>query len=186
MSKRFNLIKRQWLFAAVLVLGATGAQAQSSATGTGTGTATVIRPITIAASVDLAFGNVVPSGALGTIALAATAGTPTQTLTGGLSQPGTQLGTITAAKFDVAGEGSFTYTITLPASAATINETGGASMTIDTWTSSVATTAGAGSLSGTLGSAGAQSFYVGGTLHVAATQVAANYTGTFSVTVAYN
>jgi Domain of unknown function (DUF4402) len=182
----FSKYSRRLLIAAGLVVSATGALAQSSATATGTATATIIRPITMTAPVHLAFGNVVPGASPGTLVLAATSGTPTPTVTGGVTQPGTQIGTVTAAEFDVAGEGGFTYTITLPTGAATISDSSSDVMTVDTWTSSIATTAGAGHLSGTAGNAGAQVFYVAGTLHVAANQAPANYTGTFSVTVAYN
>lgn len=185
MNQQFNNLSRRLLIAAGLAAAATGAVAQSSATGTANATATIIRPITVSSSADLAFGNVVPGASAGSLVIAATSGTPTQTPAGGVTQPGTQRGTITAAKFDVAGEGALTYTITLPAGAATITD-GTNNMTVDTWTSSIATTAGAGLLSGTSGNAGTQTFYVGGKLNVGANQAAANYTGTFSVTVAYN
>ncbi|MDQ2736171.1 MAG: DUF4402 domain-containing protein, partial [Pseudomonadota bacterium] len=79
-----------------------------------------------------------------------------------------------------------TYTITIPTTPTTITDAGTDTMTVDTWTSSIATTAGAGLLSGTAGTAGAQTFYVGGTLNVASNQAAGSYAGTFSVTVAYN
>ncbi len=93
--------------------------------GHGNATAKVIRPITLAASGDLAFGNVVPSAAGGTLALTRGTRRPLPTADGGITQPGTQTGTVTAAQFDVGGEGSFTYTITLPASAATITSASG-------------------------------------------------------------
>lgn len=178
-----TLCRRLALVTGLTLVGTTGALAQSSATATGTATATIIRPITIAAAVDLAFGNVVASSTTGTLLVAASSGTPSQTAGGGATQPGTQKGTISAAKFDVGGEGAFTYTITLPSGAATLSS-GGNSMTVDTWTSSIVTTA--GQLDSTAGNLGAQSFYVGGTLNVGANQVPGNYTGTFSVTVAYN
>ena len=182
---RISRMSLRLLIAAGLVVGATASFAQSSATATGNATANVIRPITLTASRDLAFGNVAPGATVGTLVVAGTlAGA--QSVTGGVTQPGGQKGTVTSAQFDVAGEGSFTYTITLPATAATITDSGTDTMTVDTWTSDIATTAGAGLLSGSAGSAGAQTFYVGGTLHVGVAQAAGSYTGTFSVTVAYN
>ena len=185
MIDSFSKYSRRLLIAAGLALAAGGAFAQSSATTTANATATVIRPITVVSSADLAFGNVVPGASLGTLVVAATSGTPTATASGGVTQPGTQFGTITAAKFDVGGEGGFTYTITLPTGAATISDAGAVdSMTVDNFTSSIVVTAGA--LSNAIGSAGTQTFYVGGTLNVAANQPPSNYTGTFSVTVAYN
>jgi hypothetical protein len=185
--KEFKKISRRLLIAIGLVASATGAMAQSSATATGTATANVIRPITLAASRTLAFGNVVPGATVGTLVIAGdSAGA--QSRTGGVTQPGSQKGTVTSAQFDVAGEGSFTYTITIPTAAVTIGDGGLTpdTMTVDTWTSDIATTAGAGLLSGTAGTAGAQTFYVGGTLNVGVNQAPGSYTGTFSVTVAYN
>ena len=178
---QFSKVTRRIAIVLGLVAASSGAWAQSSATNTANATATVVRPITVSSSTDLAFGNVVPSGSIGTLTVAASA-TPAPVAAGGVTQPGTQAGTITAAVFDVAGEGSLTYSITLPGAAATINGPSAATMTVDTFTSSIAS----GTLSGSLGSAGTQSFYVGGKLHVGINQTAGNYTGTFSVTVAYN
>jgi hypothetical protein len=183
MTHDLKKFTRRLLIAVGLVASATGAMAQSSATATANATATVIRPITLASTVDLAFGNVVPSVAGGTLALtAASPAVPTAT---GISQPGTQTGTVTAAVFNVGGEGAFTYTITLPASASTLNGSVSGTMTVDTFTSS-AVSGTLGTLSGSAGAAGTQSFYVGGTLHVGSNQAPGAYTGTFSVTVAYN
>jgi hypothetical protein len=179
---QFSRIARRVVVVLGLVAASSGAWAQSSATGTANATATVVRPITISSSVDLAFGNVVPSGTAGTLTLTAASST-VATAAGGVTQPGTQAGTLTAAVFDVAGEGSLTYSITLPATAATITGPAAATMTVDTFTGSIGAT---GTLSGAINSAGTQSFYVGGKLHVGANQAAGNYTGTFSVTVAYN
>lgn len=182
---RISRLSLRLLIAAGLVAGASASFAQSSATATGTATANVVRPITLAAARALAFGNVVPGATAGTLLVDGdSAGA--QTTGGGVTQPGGQKGTVSSAQFNVTGEGSFTYTITLPVGAATIADAGTDTMTVDTWTSDIATTAGAGLLSGTAGTAGAQTFYVGGTLHVGVAQAAGSYTGTFSVTVAYN
>jgi hypothetical protein len=183
---KFSKYSWRLLIAAGLVVSTTGAFAQSSATATGTATANVIHPITLTASRPLAFGNVVPGAALGTLVIAGTSG-GAQSFTGGVTQPGGQKGTVSSAQFDVSGEGTYTYTITIPTAAVTISD-GNApdDMTVDTWTSSIATTAGAGVLNGALGAVGTQSFFVGGTLNVGAAQAAGSYTGSFSVTVAYN
>ena len=179
----FKKISRRVLIAFGLVASATGAMAQSTATGTAT--ANVIRPITITPTLDLAFGNVVPGAAIGTLAVDPAGA---QLAAGGVTQPGSQKGTVTSAQFTVAGEGSFTYTLTIPTVAVTISDGGvpGNTMTVGTFTSDVATTAGAGVLSGLAGTAGTQTVSVGGTLNVGANQAAGSYTGSFSVTVAYN
>jgi hypothetical protein len=183
----FKKMSRRALIAFGLVASATGAMAQSSATATGTATANVVRPITITASRALAFGNVVPGAAIGTLVIAGTAA-GAQSVTGGVTQPGSQKGTVTSAQFAVAGEGSFTYTLTIPTAPVTISDSATTpnTMSVDTFTSDVATTAGAGTLSGTAGTAGTQTVSVGGTLNVGANQAAGSYTGSFSVTVAYN
>ena len=86
-----------------------------------------------------------------------------------------------AAGFDVAGQASTTYAITLPADG-TITIGHGVpadDMAVNTFTSNPNAT-------GTLSGAGAQSITVGATLTVAAGQVPASYTGTFPVSVDYN
>jgi hypothetical protein len=178
----FKKMSCRMLIAFGLIAGATGAMAQSTATTTGNATATVIRPITISNSVDLAFGNVVPSGVAGTLALTAAAST-VATPAGGITQPATTPGTRTAAVFTVGGEGGFTYAITLPSTAQTITGPAAATMTVTAFVSSPTATS---TLTGSIGSAGSDTLYVGGTLNVGINQAAGNYTGTFSVTVAYN
>jgi len=184
----FKKISRRALIAFGLVASATGAMAQSSATVTnGTATANVIRPITLAAARDLAFGNVVPGATGGTLVIAGTAA-GLQTPGGGVTQPASQKGTVTSAQFNVTGEALFTYTLTIPTAPVTISDSATTpnTMTVSTFTSDVATTAGAGQLSGSIGAAGTQTVSVGGTLNVGANQAAGSYTGSFSVTVAYN
>jgi hypothetical protein len=84
----------------------------------------------------------------------------------------------TAAKFDVTGENAKTYAITLPTTPQPITDgTNTLNITGFTWSNGAGTT-------GTIGTG--NTFYVGGTLTVPETAVAAVYTGTFSVTVAYN
>jgi hypothetical protein len=183
----FKKISCRALIAFGLVASATGAMAQSSATANGTATANVIRPITIVASRDLAIGNVDPGAAIGTMVITGTAA-GAASVTGGVTQPGSQKGTVTSAQFTVGGEGGFFYTLTIPTAPVTISDSATTpnTMTVSTFTSDVATTAGAGQLSGSIGSAGTQTVSVGGTLNVGANQAAGSYTGSFSVTVAYN
>ena len=74
------------------------------------------------------------------------------------------------------GEGANTYSITLPSSATLTS--GGDTMTIDTFNHDAG---GTPTLSG-----GSDTFNVGATLNVGATQAGGTYSGTFSVTVNYN
>lgn len=142
-----------------------------AASATGNATATVIAPIAIANTADLAFGKFAASTG-GTVVMSP-AGTRTATGAVVLSTvtPGT------AASFNVTGDNNATYAITLP---------GTASITSGVNTMSVGTFTSTPSATGTLSAAGAQTVTVGGTLTVASAQVAGAYTGTFSVTVEYN
>jgi len=146
----------------------------AQATATANASATIVTPISITKNTDMNFGNVATNGTVGTVVLAPDG---SRTSTGGVTLPAT-VGTVTAASFAVAGSGSYTYAITLPTSVVISN--GVNVMTVDTFTSSPATT-------GTL-TAGAQTLTVGATLNLIASQVAGTYTSAtpFSVTVNYN
>ena len=132
-------------------------------------TATLLAPISISSSGDMDFGTMVTTG---------TAGTVTVTPAGARSSTDVDLlgGVPSAASFDVTGEGANTYSITLPSSATLTS--GGDTMTIDTFNHDAG---GTPTLSG-----GSDTFNVGATLNVGATQAAGTYSGTFSVTVNYN
>jgi hypothetical protein len=147
--------------------------AQNTDTKTANATARIITPISLSKTADLNFGDVVPSGALGTVVVSPAG---VRSATGGAS-----LGSgaaVTAAAFTVSGQGSATYAITLPASTI-VTKGGGVNMTVDTFTSNPS---GTGALSG----GGSQNLTVGATLNVAASQATGTYTGTFDVTVTYN
>ncbi len=130
---------------------------------------TLLAPISISSSGDMDFGTMVPTG---------TAGTVTVTPAGARSSVDVDLlgGSPAAASFDVTGEGNANYSITLPSSATLTS--GGNTMTVDTFNHD------AGASPTLVG--GSDTFNVGATLHVGATQVSGTYSGTFSVTVNYN
>lgn len=160
----------------ILVVLFSGFAASSFAQGTlGTGhsSATIITPLSILSSVDMAFGNIAVNDNLGTVLLPATSGTPTRVPSGGVSLPAVT-GIVTAAKFSAAGLASSAYSVTLPGTTAI------GSMNISDFTIN------APGISRTLNGSGDDDFYVGGTLHVADSQAAGIYTGTFEVTVNYN
>ncbi len=132
-------------------------------------TATLAAPISISSSGDMDFGTIVPTG---------TAGTVTVTPAGARSSVDVTLlgGSPAAAAFDVTGEGNANYSTTLPSS--TTLTSGGNTMTVDTFTDD----AGANPrLTG-----GSDTFNVGATLNVGATQAEGTYSGNFPVTVNYN
>jgi len=160
------------LIAILLVVGfSTNAFAQ--ATATASTTATIVTPIGISKTVNMNFGDVATNGAIGTVVL-----TPagTRTSTGGVTLPATA-GTVTAASFAVTGQGSYTYTISLPGSPITLAGTT-AGVTVGTFVSTPAAT---GALA-----AGAQTVLVGATLNLPVSVVAGSYTNAANLTVTVN
>ncbi len=155
-----------------MTLGSYAFAQSNSATGTASATARIVTPIAIVKTADLNFGDVVAGGSAGTVVVT-TAGV--RSATGGATLAnGTS---VAAAAFTVSGQGSSTYSITLPASASVIS--GANTMTVNTFTSSPNGT-------GVLTAGGTQPLTVGATLNVGASQATGTYTGTFPVTVAYN
>lgn len=168
-------MKKSILAIAALVIAFSASSfAQSSATATST--ATIVTPISITKTVDMNFGNIAVNSSSGTVVLSPEGA---RSSTGGVTLPGTS-GTVTAASFDVTGEGAYTYAITLPSSVTITRNSGAETMTVNAFTSTPSAT-------GTL-TAGAQTLTVGATLNVGASQVAGTYvSGTaFTVTVNYN
>ncbi len=158
------------LFGVLAFAGSVNAQ---SASAPANATAKIVSPIAIAKTSDLQFGSVAPSASAGTVVIT-TAGARSATGGATLVSDGSA---ITAAAFHVTGAPNATYAITLPGSA-TISSAGN-NMTVDTFASNPSGT-------GTLSAGGAQDVSVGATLNVGANQAQGSYTGTFSVTVAYN
>lgn len=169
-------LRRITLSAAILIAFSAASLAQVSATANAS--ATIIAPIAIANTADLAFGNLIV-GATGGTAVISPAGA--RSVTGDVVVPAVP-GTFNAATFNVTGQAGWTYSISLPAVATTITS-GANTMTVDTWTSNPTTIAG-----GTIGAGGSQVLSVGATLNVSGSQAAGTYnSGTaFTVTVNYN
>jgi len=164
-------------FTTVVTWIAVRSQAQVSATATAT--ARVITPIGITKNVDMSFGNVAVSHSIPGSVVMSPAGTRTTGGSGGVTLPATT-GTVSPASFNVNGQASYTYAITLPGTV-TISDGSGNNMTGNGFTSSPST-------SGTLSASGTQTLNVGATLNVAAAQAPGVYVSAtpFSVTVNYN
>jgi hypothetical protein len=148
-----------------------------SSTAASSISATIVTPIGITKTIDMNFGNLAASTSAGTVVL-----TPegTRTVTGGISLV-SNTGTVTAASFEVTGEGSYTYSISLPNETFTLKRTSGSeTMLINNFTS---IPSGSGKLI-----SGTQMIMVGATLIIDADQTIGEYvseTG-FNVTVNYN
>ncbi|HLO92362.1 MAG TPA: DUF4402 domain-containing protein [Lentimicrobium sp.] len=156
--------------------------AQNSATvASASASAKIIAPITLSNSVAMDFGTVASTTDGGDVTLVvAPNGSVTRTFENSNAQA-TTLGNPKSAKFDVAGEANAAYNISIPADGVvSLNGPSGSTpMAVKTFTSTVATNG------GTLNGSGTQTFYVGATLDVNATQTAGTYSGTYSVTVQY-
>lgn len=181
------------MFTRNLLIGAVGAlavaawggaaSAQASSTQTTTGSATVFQPIVLGKTSDLSFGTLVrPASGNGTVTIAAADGTRTLTGAGALLSTGPNAAAARAA-YTVTGEGGQTFSITVPANFNMTRVSG--SEIIQVTLASTATTA---TLNSVLGSptAGTASFGVGGSIPITNGTAGGAYTGTFSVTVAYN
>ena len=160
--------------AASTLLGA--ASTAYSATANGTATASIVEAIGITSNVNLAFGSIVPdSGSVGNVVLG------TDDTVNCMMVTCVPQSTTTSGSFSVTGQGNYTYAITLPSSPVIIDNSGSGgtgTMTIDTFTSNPS---GTGTLSN-----GSQTLKVGATLSVDMNQEAGDYTGSYTVEVAYN
>lgn len=130
----------------------------------------------IKATRNLAFGAIV-FGNSGTVTL--TPGGARTAAGGAVVLTSTQLPQHASAEFKVCSATNATVSITLP-STATLNRSGGGSMTVDNFTSS-------GDPGGTISvySATQATLTVGARLNVAGTALAGTYSGSFPVTITY-
>jgi len=158
------------------LLGVMTLEAQVSSTVTNIGIdAKVIAPITLenTGSTPMDFGTLTRSSVSGSVTLTPAGG---RTAAGGVSVLSSS--PFSAAPFSVTGENNASFNITLPANnTVQLTRTGGTEkMNVNSFTHNASL-----QLSGT----GTATFKVGATLEVNANQVAGEYSGSFSVTVAY-
>jgi len=140
------------------------------------GAATIIQPISLTVSSSLSFGTVVrPSSGSGSIVIG---NTGTVTPSGGAVVLASS--TTSYPSYSIGGEGGQAITVTFPATM-TLTGPGGATITVTLSHSTLPT-----ALGGTLGSAGTATFTAGGTMPVTSTTTTGAYTGSYSVTAAYN
>jgi len=129
-------------------------------------------------SPTLKFGTIVrPSSGNTTVTLSPTTGLVTLSGTGTGSG---QAGTTTAAAYTVSGEGGSAVSVTVPTSFA-MNRAGGGAITTNLTPSTLPTL-----LSNSAGTVGTAGFTVGGNFTIGSGAVIGDYSGTYSVTVAYN
>lgn len=160
----------QLLFSALLLFLPFAAVAQVQTTTAG---ANIVAPLTLAETSDLHFGTLSVNNNPGTVILSPA---NVRTATGGVSlSSATPLHRV--ASYAVTGQGTLTYAISLPTNISI--QRGANSMVVNAFTTNKP--GNIGTLSG-----GTDSFTVGATLQVTASQVTGEYSGTFNVIVAYN
>ena len=178
------------IIAAIIMMAGftTKSMAQGVTTGNITAGAVIYTPIAITHTdgSGLYFGTL-SVGASGGNCVLSTANV--RTTTGDVNLGMTTESTVSNANFNVAGEGGQTYLVTFPTSITITAQgsSGGAPMTVDTWTVKCASAASDGFI-GTIAALAPHNdtFKVGATLHVNANQASDAYSGTFNVTINYN
>ena len=163
---------RTWTAVLMMVLGM-GSSMLYAASVTAPVTARIVSTVNLITLSGMQFGEISASNMPGTIVLEPGGSrTATQGATLNSTVPGGP------ASFEVVGDPSATYIVTLPVSV-TLTSANGESMEVDQFTSLPSQT-------GQLDGGGRQTLYVGGTLNVNANQLYGSYSGLMSVTVEYN
>jgi len=174
-----GILQRTTYMRVVTIIGVAAALALGVSANAATRTATanvriaIIAPLSITKTNDLAFGNIVPGATAGTVTINQATGAATKT--GGVTLFGTANH---AASFNITGSGRHNYVITVSA-APTLTRAGG------TQTMKMTALRLNGATTRTMAASGTATLTLGGTLAVAANQVAGTYSGTFTVSVAY-
>jgi len=159
-------MKKVTVLGAVMAAALYAGQAQAANSVTAGASVEIAAPVSIVQDTALAFGNVGPSAASGTVTVSIAGA---KSVTGGVSDLG---GSPAAGAFTVTGASGATYSVTIPG---TVSLTGpGTAMEV------TLTDPGSGTLTG-----GTDTFNVGGTLAVGANQTAGSYSGTYTVSVNY-
>jgi len=159
-------MKKVSVLGAVMAAALLSGQAQAANSVSAGASVEIAAPIAVTQDTALAFGNIGPSAAAGTV-IVSLAGA--QSVTGGVTALG---GTVAAGAFTVTGASGATYSVTIPG---TVSLTGpGTAMEV------TLTDPGSGTLTG-----GTDTFNVGGSLAVGANQTAGSYSGTYTVSVNY-
>jgi hypothetical protein len=184
-----KIIAAALAMAPVILVGAAAHAAANTSSATANVSTTILSPISVSKTTDLAFGTVVKPTLSG--------GSTTFTVTnaGALTASGGDGAAVasnshSAAAFTVSGEGGQAFTLSIPSSV-TLAGPSSSSIVVST-SNDVSGTAcltfATCTLSGTLGGAGSLSFHVGGSFAVTNAQMTGLYQNTtdLTVTATYN
>ena len=166
---------------AATAAGALACTPAMAANQTGTATTVVVRPNTLVKVDDLDFGTLVAGATGGTATVDPTTGA--RTTGGGTAAVGSG-----AQRAVFQGTGGLLLIIVSGDNVVTLTRSGGGGSMTATLTRAMTTSGGGITLLGssaTLLPSGVQTYYVGGTLSVPASQPAGDYSGTFTLTVNY-
>lgn len=158
----------------VMVLATQRVNAQNQASVSANATATIVKSISIEKNADLQFGKIIAGSTAGQVQIQTDG---SRTIAAGDVVLFNQGSDHQAAAFKTIGSPNATYSLSFPSSVSLTGPTGSDPMTIEGFVHSA---------TGTLSASGEETFNVGATLNVGANQAAGEYTGTFSVTAAYN
>jgi hypothetical protein len=167
-------------FAVALAGLAGAADASTPASATATASATIVSPSTLAATRNLAFGQIAkPTSGTSTITVpSAAAASATPTINGGNAYVTTN-GQAYAAVFQLTGTGGQGYTIDSTTLSFTNSANNLASVGAETPVSASGTV-------GTLPTSGVDQLYVGGHFDITSSTAVTTYTGTLVLNVTYN
>ena len=145
-----------------------------TASGSISATATVVQPLTISSTSTLNFGSFVAGTSAGTVTISANPYTRTSdNVRLVASNPGS-VSTVVVTGVENTG-----FTVIFPQTVSLSTSAGGASMTLNTFTSSLLNNG------GMVGTNGSQSFQVGARLNVGASETSGVYSGSVPITINY-
>lgn len=164
--------------AAGLMVGGS-AFAQSAAntdSASASGSVTIVRPVTITKTSDLAFGRIVkPRTGMGTVSIA----NSSNSVVAGSGAVALSGITTSRAAFTVDGEGGQVVTTSIPSTMTLSGNNDSITVNLSPDFGSTVT------LSGSSASAGSATLNVGGSFDLASSRASGAYTGSFTVSVAY-
>ncbi|RAK56814.1 DUF4402 domain-containing protein [Phenylobacterium deserti] len=157
---------------------ASPALAQTSANQSTTGTIGIYQPIQLTRQTNLSFGTVMrPSSGTGNVVIDAQTGA--LTATGGITQVSNG-NAASRATFTVTGDAGMNFNVQYPQTFNMTRQNGSETIPV-TLNASV----GSAQLVGTTGGVGTANFGIGGQVSISNTTLSGSYSGTFTVTVAY-